>query len=441
MQGQQDVQGTQGTQDMQDAGGRVVSSRNQRMKYLFGDSASFPHDFNFLTTLEAFMTSATAIVELELRGQISLEEASFASSQRNRTLERLETFHTQVLGAITTAAAHVAQGDNSLPEAREYAQKLSEHASLLLSDHKRVSLSTSERELANARSESERTRSEIARLLEVFFKASELPQSGAELSVRLAGVSHEATAVFSYDGGIESSFSIDAARTPAWGHPRRVSEFCTGLTLQVGIKKSWLKGTVSTEKILLDEWTLGEIDLDASGIRISLRKKATERDMLVLQFATLGGGSNAVTVEHPGSPNGESLPTELDQEDAELAKPFAQAVRGACLELLAHKAQLSYIKLDGIDARSTGASLIPLVERIVAMLAPTVHELTRRSPSPLELSLKRESADGRREELYLRKEELTRKLQPLPAAGRAVFAPLGLDTWVPGVTQAPPNVM
>jgi hypothetical protein len=410
------------------------------MKYLFGDSASFPHDFNFLTTLEAFMTSATAIVELELRGQISLEEASFAASQRNRTLERLEAFHTQVLGAITTAAAHVAQGDNSLPEAREYAQKLSEHAGHLLSDHKRSSLSTSERELAHARTESEHARREIARHLETFFKASELPQSGSELSIRLAGASHEATAVFTYEGGVESSFSIDAARTPAWSHPRRVSEFCTGLNLQVGVKKSWLKGTVSTEKLLLNEWTLGEIDLDTSGVRIALRKKATERDTLVLQFALRGGETNAVTVEHPGSPNSESLPPELDEEDAELARPFAHAVRASCLELLAHKAQLSYIKLDGVDPRSTGTSLIPLVERIVAMLAPTVHELTKRSPNPLELSLKRESADGRREELYLRKEELTRKLQPLPSAGRAVFAPLGLDTWVPGVTQAPPEV-
>ena len=32
------------------------------------------------------------------------------------------------------------------------------------------------------------------------------------------------------------------------------------------------------------------------------------------------------------------------------------------------------------------------------------------------------------------------RLQPLSAVGREIFAPLGLDSWVPGVTAAPPAV-
>ena len=43
--------------------------------------------------------------------------------------------------------------------------------------------------------------------------------------------------------------------------------------------------------------------------------------------------------------------------------------------------------------------------------------------------------------MYLRKEQLLSRLQPLPAAGREVFAPLGLDAWVPSVSQAPPPVV
>ncbi|WP_205633644.1 hypothetical protein [Labilithrix luteola] len=78
------------------------------------------------------------------------------------------------------------------------------------------------------------------------------------------------------------------------------------------------------------------------------------------------------------------------------------------------------------------------VVRLVTMFAPTVREIAKRSPNEFELSLKMENDGGRREELYLRKDQLTSKLQPLSSAGRQVFAPLGLDTWVPGVTTAPP---
>ena len=74
------------------------------------------------------------------------------------------------------------------------------------------------------------------------------------------------------------------------------------------------------------------------------------------------------------------------------------------------------------------------------MFAPTVREIAKRSPNAFELTLKTEAEGGRREELYLRKEALVSTLQPLPAKGREVFAPLGLDTWVPSMTAAPPPV-
>ena len=66
--------------------------------------------------------------------------------------------------------------------------------------------------------------------------------------------------------------------------------------------------------------------------------------------------------------------------------------------------------------------------------------MARRSPNARELSLKREGSDGRREEFYLKRDQLIEALQPLPREGRAVFAPLGLDEWVPAATMRPPVV-
>jgi hypothetical protein len=97
------------------------------------------------------------------------------------------------------------------------------------------------------------------------------------------------------------------------------------------------------------------------------------------------------------------------------------------------------IDLDGKDVYKNHLGLA-LVSRLVKTFAPIVEEITTRSPSEAELSLKREDDSGKREELYLRREELLKKLQPLNAEGRGYFAPLGLDDWVPTLTVRPPDV-
>ena len=116
-----------------------------------------------------------------------------------------------------------------------------------------------------------------------------------------------------------------------------------------------------------------------------------------------------------------------------------QAIRAECQALMDHKERLTKLELDGKDVFAEHLAL-DLVRRLVATFAPTAKEIAARSPSAEELSLKTESEDGRREEIYLKKEEIFRKLQPLPASGREVFAPLGLESWVPAVSMRPPPV-
>src|SRR5262249_40629111 len=97
------------------------------------------------------------------------------------------------------------------------------------------------------------------------------------------------------------------------------------------------------------------------------------------------------------------------------------------------------VSLDSQPVFESGLAL-PFIVRLVAMFAPTVREIAKRSPNEYELTLKTEAEGGRREELYLRKEALVSTLQPLPGKGREVFAPLGLDKWVPSMTAVPPPV-
>src|SRR5262249_61419303 len=107
-------------------------------------------------------------------------------------------------------------------------------------------------------------------------------------------------------------------------------------------------------------------------------------------------------------------------------------VRSSLGELIPFKERLIAVRLDdhdlfelGPDERGRGPAT-RFIERVVRLFAPIVTEIARRSPNREELSLKVETENGRREEIYLRKQELLTKLAPLGEDARAMFAPLAL---------------
>jgi hypothetical protein len=63
-----------------------------------------------------------------------------------------------------------------------------------------------------------------------------------------------------------------------------------------------------------------------------------------------------------------------------------------------------------------------------------VNEIARRSPNASELSLKLENDGGKREEIYVKKEDLAAQLDALGPQEKALFSPLGLlrEQWAPG---------
>jgi hypothetical protein len=161
--------------------------------------------------------------------------------------------------------------------------------------------------------------------------------------------------------------------------------------------------------------------------------------MLVFRIRRNEAGGIGGTVEHPGATGESALPTNLGGQDVSHIDRIWIALRTASREVVDQKEQLLSVSLDGQPVFENGLALA-FVVRLVSMFAPTVREISKRSPNEVELTLKVETEGGRREELYLRKEALLSALQPLPAKGREVFAPLGLDSWVPSMTAVPPPV-
>lgn len=407
------------------------------MRFLFGDSAPFPLGYNFLETLEAFMEAATRIVQVDVEASNLRRQIDEIASVRVKGLEALEQFHTVVMRAVQDTAQKV-QHQHAL----EYAKAVGEFASRHVEEHKRAALASNEREHGQLTAENEKRTTEQRALLEGFLKVARLPVLATRYSMRLLGEGKEArhtiNAVFDNPDGIQTAFTLATSRAPAWAAPRKVSELTQGVDLMVGVDKSWLSGKVSSKQLVVDDWVITQFDLSDDVFDVVLKRKLVEKESLSFRLRRTEAGLGGM-VEHPGVAGAEALPGTLGPADLGHLDRLWQALRLATRELADQKEQLLAVNLDG-QAVFESSLVVPFVVRLVAMFAPTVQEIAKRSPNEFELTLKRETEGNRREELFLRKEQLVSKLQPLSAAGRAVFAPLGLDSWVPGTTAAPPPV-
>lgn len=408
------------------------------MRFLYGDSAPFPLGYNFLATLEVFMTAATRIVQLESDARELTRQTDELGQGRVKGLEALDQFHTVVMRAVQDTAQKVQHA-----HALEYAQRVAEFASRYVDEHRRATLGASEREALQCRTENERRVAEQRAQLEGFLKVARLPVLGTKVSMRLVtegkDARHQMSAVFDNPDGIQTAFNIGAHKIGAWAMPRKVSDLTQGVDLLVGVDKSWLRGTVTPKQVNVDDWILTAFDLADDAFALTIRRRLVEKEALHFELQRTEVGLVG-TVEHPGQTNAEALNGQLGGSDLAALERVWQALRLACREVVDHKEQLVTVSLDGNPVFESGL-VIPFVVRLVTMFAPTVREIAKRSPNEHELSLKQESEGGRREEVYLRKEQLVSKLQPLSSIGREVFAPLGLDTWVPGLTTAPPPVV
>lgn len=402
------------------------------MRYLFGDSTPFPLPFDFLRTLEAFMSAATRIVLLEHQAR-KLSEETFSKQQaRAKGLETLGRFHDTVLRSF---------GEAAMPQhafAVAYAQRMAERAVGLVTEQRRAVQEADDQGEARLRSESERAGEESKALLRTFFQTARLAVESTRLATTLVDGRPDARASLVHPGGIGVSFTIGTAKAPAWSAPRKLSELGGHLELMVGIKKSWIGGKISLEPLRLDDWVVGSAELDDTTATIAVRKKPDQKDTLIFKLRREQGGF-AADVEHPGDPNAESVPAAAEAADLVHLERLWTALAATFDGILEDRAAITAVTLDGEDVfeRRLGEKL---VDRLVTVLAPTTLEVARRSPNQHELSLKRESSDGRREEFYLKRDNLLEGLQPLPREGRAVFAPLGLDGWVPATTVRPPEV-
>jgi hypothetical protein len=172
------------------------------MRFLYGDSAPFPPGYDFLATLEAFMTAATQIVQLESESRDLTRQIEESAGSGVKGLEALDQFHNVVMRAVQDTAQKVQHS-----HALDYAQRVAEFASGYVEEHRRAAVGANERDSMHCRTENERRSLDQRSHLEAFLKFARLPVLATRTSMRLHGegkeLRHQTTAIFDNPDGIQ----------------------------------------------------------------------------------------------------------------------------------------------------------------------------------------------------------------------------------------------
>jgi len=390
------------------------------MRYLYADSEPFPLEYDFLATLRGFLecgaTCLGAVASIET--QDALVDTEKANNERQHLA--LDRYAKDALGGLESA-----HGSNPLKEAIDTAHSQMEESLRRTVASAKDTVDGSLRQVEQAaRSRIDGQGETIRNALERFLLKERLEVEDTFFELTLENDGYVISAMCRMPEGLSVQYQLDARRRDEWTRPRKVSEIAGELQIQVGMKKKMFAKNLSVEHAKVGDWALVAATLGATRASITLRKRPdSDKDTTIITLRrTESGVRGDVRRGVELGQERESMFPTADEDASHLAELWDN-LEGECRATLAHRDSVRAIRLDGEDILE-GTQVTTFVERYVKMYTPIVEQIAKRSPSSKELSLKVEHADGKREEIYLRREDLADVVAPLDDQQMKVFAPL-----------------
>ncbi|MEZ4448482.1 MAG: hypothetical protein R3B09_03305 [Nannocystaceae bacterium] len=385
------------------------------VRYLFGDSGLFPGSTNFLEILRGFIVHVgrAAMIHAEI---VSKErQAAEASETSEVYLQQVAAYFEDALTGLQSAGQR--HGAVIEPLSRD-----------LMEFTRRLHDGTRSRSLAEVQSLKDRTaretgslRGEIPSCLNAFFVQAPLEERSWAFSLKRTAEAVEASSVVTFDQEIEAAYALEPDHE--WGRPRRVAEFADNINLQIGMKKKFLRSGLVPEVVPIGDYVITSLELTDEVAELILRKRIeTEEGSLLLRIQTAAGEPPMVEVIKNGG--GDEVHAASPEETADVVR-LINALKAAVAVTRRRKRRTLWVRIGAKDVLEHNL-LVELIEQLVEMLAPLAQEIDRRSPNRHELSLKVEHSDGRREEIYLKKEDLAQPLAGLPLPLWKIFGRLGV---------------
>jgi hypothetical protein len=399
------------------------------MSYLYGDSTPSALEINFIDFLRDAVDFCVQV--------LSADERIAEGKMRTRALENAsaaEVVKLERIGALIPKAVEGAPvGDAESAAARCVAAIVRSAEELVRAAKGEVGAAFDAE--VKKRDESEaRDREACLKALETLLIKHDLPEMRSDLHVALFAGARYACRMNATTGfGLEAEIQLEVPPNHLFDKVVRVDRVMERLELQVPEMGGWIHKEIRLRAQHLEKHHIVALLLKSGGDELRLR---TSPDGKGPGFDILYAGDESpprllrIDDEEKGAET-------FDVEEGDRPKLFALRDRlaAATSDLARHRKAVTEAKLDGESLRTlTQPSVV--VERLIKTLAPEVQEIAARSQSAGELVLRRLLGGDRREEIFLSKQELKVKLEPLKEMHRALFNPLWQSAIRPPVLKA-----
>jgi hypothetical protein len=386
------------------------------MAYLFGDSSPSDLSIDYIDFLRDALDLSTQVLgahERMLAGDARGSEARRSATAEVVRLEALGAAHAKAIEAFDTGGADT-------PTSQCAKALVISAADTVQACISRVRGSEAA-DLAGIEEGARRDRATCVDALAVFMRRHDLPAMTSELHLQRHDAGYFARLHGTALGDVRVVVELEIPSAHIFASVARVDRLIERLEVHAPEASGWLRKETKLKSQRLDKEFITGVVARANETVVQLRSDADG-----------SGGGYDLTIPDVQPVILRRAGDAADQPSFELDDTDSGRVRELRDKILAAMDELRRARKSLVEA-AVGETMLSqhrdpkiLVERLVATMAPVVREIIKRSLAPTELVLKRQTGDGRREEIFVSRRDLQNKMRGLSPASRAMFAPLGL---------------
>jgi hypothetical protein len=391
--------------------------------YLYGDSSPSPLKFDFIAFLRAAFDFSVEVLLCDSRLTDAAQRVVQLADSTEKEIEGAEAFAAEVVRALD----RVTVGDRHSMAAR-CASRIRQGAVELIRSEAEVARAGVVTEKARAVQAEPGERATCVRAFENLVLRHTLPETVSVTTLRIEGGTRYAAEFHGKTAyGIEWVVALDIPPAHPLASILRIDRIIERLEIDAPEEAGWIHKETKVRPQRFDRLHLAAMTVDDAETIINLRADpdgtgagfdlSFKHDVSAVRLFRIREGDGPA--DSPYDAVGDNIAKLRSLHDALVAMTG---------ELAEHKKTLLSASLDDTPIHELERPRV-LAERLIANIAPTVQQISRRSLAPGELVLKRLLSDNRREEVFVSKAELDTKLEPLSIPLRRAFEPFKL--WEP----------
>lgn len=393
------------------------------MSYLYGDSTPSQLEINYIEFLRDAMDMMVAVLRADHQSRSTQESGTTARASAEKELEKLHDFSVSVNATLDGSTG----GLDPNSATGQCAGKVRAAATEAIRATANQIKNNLQQTMSKLDAQIKRDRASCNSAIETFLLRHDLPGTVHRLELRLDGDAYLARLSGSSKEALSWVVDLEVPAGNLFSSLVRVDRVADHLDISLPEESGWVRKTTKLRnQKLSNKYITGLVHTAGES---TLRLRVAPTDDAGYDIVISRGQVRVVSSGEPFDPS---------PDDAARLIQLYKDVFASASEVSKKRSRLVDARIDG---KSLGDHDNPaiLVQRMIGRMAPTVQEIARHSQSPNELVLKRVLANDRREEIFVSKADLLKKIDTIPIALRGIFAPLGLGDLEGGAPAALPR--